>query len=121
MTAANLSVAAGPRMGKEPEAARLARQYLDEGTYDFDLVNVAYVLGMRNRDYDMAIKSLEFRNKTWPNLQVDTFIKLGALYAGPKRDPVKALASFKAALDAAPAGEQAAVRKLIPPAYLARL
>ena len=109
------------RTGKEPEAALLAKQYLEEGTYDFDLVNVAYVLGMRSGDYDMAIKSLQLRNKTWPNLQIDTLIKLGALYAGPKKDPVKALAAFKAALDAAPTGEQAAVRKLIPAAYLSRL
>ena len=109
------------RTGKESEARLLAKQYLDEGTYDFDLVNVAYVLGMRSGDYDMAIKSLNFRKKTWPNLQVDTLLKLGAIYAGPKKDVDKAYATYKAALDAAPAGEQAAVRKLIPAAFLARL
>lgn len=109
------------RMGKEPEAALLAKQYLDEGTYDFDLVNAAYVLGIRKGDYDMAIKSLEFRVKSWPNLQADSFLKLGNIYAAQKKDDAKALESFKAALNAAPAAEKEATRKQVATAYQARL
>ncbi len=109
------------RMGKEPEAALLAKQYLDEGIYDFDLVNAAYVLGLRNGDYDMAIKGLELRVKNWPHLQVDSLLKLGNIYAAQKKDDAKALASFNAALNAASPADKEAIRRQIPPAYQARL
>lgn len=109
------------RTGKEPEAAALAKQYVDEGSYDYDLINAAYVLGMRKGDYDMAIKSLELRSKSWPNLQADGFIKLGAIYAAHKKDDAKALEAYKGALAAAPAADRESIRKQIPPAYLARL
>ncbi len=109
------------RSGKEPESALLAKQYMDDGTYDFDLVNAAFVLGMRKGDYDMAIQSLELRSKGWPNLNVDSFLKLGNIYAVQKKDDVKALASFKSALNAAPDADKETVRKQIPAAYLARL
>ena len=109
------------RTGHEPAAAALANQYLDEGTYDLDLVNAAYVLGMRKGDYDMAIKSLEIRLRDWPQLQADSLIKLGNIYADQK-DDAKAVASFTAALKtAASPEEQEAMRRHINPAYLARL
>ena len=109
------------RTGKEPEAALLAKQSIEDGIYDLDLINAAYVMGMRKGDFDMAIKSLEIRGKGWPPLQADTFIKLGSIYTSQRKDDAKALASYKAALDAAPPAEIEAVRKHIPPAYLARL
>jgi O-antigen ligase len=109
------------RTGKEPEAALLAKQSLEDGIYDFDLINAAYVLGMRKGDFDMAIKSLEIREKAWSNLQVDSLLKLGGIYTNNRKDDVKALASYKAALDATPPAEKEALRKQIPPAYLAKL
>jgi O-antigen ligase len=109
------------RSGQEPAAAALASQYLDEGTYDLDLVNAAYVLGMRKGDYGMAIKSLEIRIKDWPQLQAESLIKLGNIYAGQK-DDARALWSFTAALKtAASPEEKETMRRHINPAYLARL
>ena len=115
----SLKVILMSRSGKEPEAALLAKQYLEEGTYDFDLVNAAYVLSIRKGDLDTAIKSLEIRNKNWPNMKSDAFLKLGAIYASRKED-AKALASYKSAVNETPAPDKDAVRKQIPPAYLAR-
>lgn len=115
----SLKVILMSRSGKEPEAAILAKQYLDEGTYDFDLVNATYVLSMRKADFDTAIKALEIRNKYWPNLKNDAFLKLGAIYAARKED-AKALASFKSAVAETPDPNKDAMRKQIPPAYLAR-
>lgn len=117
----SLKVVLMSRTGREPEAARLAKQSMDDGIYDFDLVNAAFVLGMRNGDYDMAIKGIELRNTSWPNLRADGFIKLGTIYAGPRKDDAKALASFKMALETAAAADKESVRKQIPPAYLARM
>ncbi len=115
----SLKVILMSRSGKEPEAAILAKQYLDEGTYDFDLVNAAYVLSMRKGDFDTAIKSMEIRNKHWPGLKGDAFLKIGAIYAARKEE-AKALASFKSAVDETPEPNKDAVRKQIPPAYLAK-
>ena len=117
----SLKVILYSRTGKEPEAALLAKQYLEEGTYDIDLVNAAYVLGMRKADYDMAIRSQELRIKDWPATKVDGLIKLGNLYAVQKKDDAKALTSFRNAVLAAPDAEKDATRKQIPPAYLTRL
>ncbi|MES2400917.1 MAG: O-antigen ligase family protein [Pseudomonadota bacterium] len=116
----SLKVILMSRSGKEPEAAILAKQYLEEGTYDFDLVNAAYVLSMRKGDFDTAIKSLEIRNKYWSNLKGDSFLKMGTIYAARKEE-AKALASFKSAVDETPAPNKDAMRKQIPPAYQAKL
>jgi O-antigen ligase len=110
------------RTGQEPAAAALASRYLDEGTYDLDMVNAGYVLGMRRGDYDLAIKSLEIRLKDWPQLQADSLIKLGNIYAEPKKDDARALSSFRAALRSAGTAEDLeAMRRQINPAYLPRL
>ena len=109
------------RTGKEPEAASLARQSLQEGAYDYDLANAAYVLGMRSGDYDMAIQALELRNKGWPNAQVDGLLKLGSIYTDQKKDDAKALLSFRAAIAATPDSDKNALRQRIPAAYLTRL
>ena len=109
------------RTGKEPEAALLAKQSLEDGIYDFDLVDAAFVLGMRKSDFDMAIKALEIRGQSWPHLKTDSLLKLGGIYTNNRKDDAKALASYKAALEAAPPAEKEAVRKQIPPAYLAKL
>lgn len=116
----SLKVILMSRSGKEAEAAILAKQYLDEGTYDFDLVNATYVLSMRKGDFDTAIKSLEIRNKYWGNLKNDAFLKMGVIYAARKED-AKALAAFKSAVEETPEPNKEAMRKQIPPAYLARL
>ncbi|MBI2725160.1 MAG: O-antigen ligase family protein [Polaromonas sp.] len=115
----SLKVILMSRSGKEAEAAILAKQYLDEGTYDFDLINAAYVLSVRKGDFDTAIRSLEIRNKHWGNLKNDAFLKMGVIYAARKED-AKALAAFKAAVEETPDPNKDAMRKQIPPAYLAR-
>ncbi|RYX91958.1 MAG: hypothetical protein EOO28_23790 [Comamonadaceae bacterium] len=108
------------RTGKEVEATKLAKQYIADGTYDIDLVNAAYVLGIRNNDIDLAIRGLELRNEVWPAMRADGFLKLGSIYMNQRKDDAKALAAFRSAVDAAPAAEKEAIRKQVPPAYLAR-
>jgi O-antigen ligase len=109
------------RTGKEPEAKRLAKQYMDDGTYDYDLVNAAYVLGIRGADYPMAVQGLELRIKGWPAQQADAYIKLGTIYTSYQKDDAKALAAYKAAVATSAEGEKEAIRKQIPAPYLARL
>lgn len=109
------------RTGQEAEAARITKESLDAGIYDFDLTNAAYILGMRNGDYDMVIKSLELRGKDWPASKVDALLKLGMVYSEFRKDDAKALAYFKQALADTPDGGKDATRKMIPAAYMARL
>ncbi|MES2414358.1 MAG: O-antigen ligase family protein [Pseudomonadota bacterium] len=116
----SLKVILMSRTGKEAESAILARQYIEEGTVDFDLINAGFVLSMRKGDYDFALKTLEIRNKSWPGMKADSFIKMAGIYTA-KKDDTKALAAYKSALDETPAAGKAAVRQQIPPAYLARL
>ena len=117
----SLKVILMSRTGKEPEAAALAKRYMDEGTYDYDLTNAAYVLGVRKGDFDMAIQGLELRNKGWPANQADGYTKLGAIYAIQKKDDAKAIAAYKMAISATPEKEREALRAQIPPALLAGL
>lgn len=112
------------RMGREPEARRLARQYMQDGTYDSDLLNSAYVLAMRANDFDMAINSLELRQQSFPSLNVDSLLKLGAIFANHKQNRDRALAAYRAAIAlsaGAPPAEQAAIRRQIPDTYLSQL
>ncbi len=117
----SLKVILMSRSGKEAEAAVLAKKYMDEGIYDFDLVNAAYVLGMRKSDFDMAIKGLELRNKDWPANRQDGYMKLAAIYVNHQKDDTKAMAAFKNALDATPEKDRDALRKQIPPQFQTRL
>ncbi len=117
----SLKVILMSRSGKEAEAAVLAKKYMDEGIYDFDLVNAAYVLGMRKSDFDMAIKGLELRNKDWPANRQDGYMKLAAIYVNHQKDDAKAMAAFKNALDATPEKDRDALRKQIPPQFQTRL
>ncbi len=117
----SLKVILMSRSGKEAESAVLAKQFMDEGTYDYDLVSAAYVLGMRKGEYNMAFQAIELRNKGWPEVRADGFFKLGIIYANQQKDDAKALAAFKAALAATPEKDRPAMSKKIPPAYLPRL
>lgn len=109
------------RVGREPEALGLARQYLEEGTYDFEMLNAAYLLGMQGRDAALVIKSLELRQKRFPGGTVDTLLKLGDVYADLKKDEVTALGYYRAALAAAPADSKQIILQQIPQAYVSRL
>jgi O-antigen ligase len=111
------------RTGKEPQAYQQAKSLLAAGAYDLDLVNAAYVLAVRARDWPVALKALELRSKGWPAHTVDGWLKIGNIYASDTevKDEAKALAAYRAALLAATEAEKNAVRARIPPGYLPRL
>ena len=115
------------RVGREAEVLSLARTYLQEGTYDLDMLNAAYLLGTQNRDADLVIQSLELRQKSFSGGTIamidttDTFLKLADAYAQLKNDDARALAYYKLALEAAPADARETIRQQIPKAFAARL
>ncbi|MES2241589.1 MAG: O-antigen ligase family protein [Pseudomonadota bacterium] len=109
------------RTGQESEAIRLTKKSLAEDVFDRDIVNGAWVLGLRNGDYELAIQGMELRNRKWPAERVDGLLNLGNLYAYQKNDEAKALSSYREALAAVPEEDRAAVRKKIPVSFLAKL
>ncbi len=54
------------RQGRESEALKLAKQYLQEGTYDADLLHTAYLLGTQSQDTELVTQSLALRQKDFP-------------------------------------------------------
>ena len=115
----SLDVVLKSRTGKEPEAVRIAQASMNEGIYDFDLVNAAYVLGMRSGNWDLALQGLALRNKDWPEQAVDGWTKTGTIYAVYKKDDAKALEAYRKAL--ALATDKEAVRRQIPAALQSQL
>jgi O-antigen ligase len=117
----SLKVILYSRMGREPEAIKFAKQYMDEGSYDFDLLNAAYQMGTRSGDAALVIQSLELRQKSFPGGEVDTLLKLADVYGNLKKDDARALAYYRSALAATPATSKENIRQQIPPAFAARL
>lgn len=117
----SLEVLLMARAGQESQAAKLARQYMNEGVYDYNLVNTAISLGLHTADYDLAIEGLTLRNISWPGEQVDALLELGRIYTEHKKDDARALDAYRAAFEASPEPDKEATRRKIPAAYLARL
>ena len=111
------------RTGKEAQAYQQTKELVAAGTYDFDLINAAYVLAARAKDWPMAMKALELRSERWPEQKVDGLMKLGHMYASVTeiKDENKALEAYRAALAAAPEVNRPAVRAQIPTIYQPRL
>lgn len=118
----SLEVIVLSRAGRQSEAIQLLKRYLQSDRYDYDLVNAAYVLGLRTKDWPLALQGLALRNQRWPMLAWDGWLKMGDIYALPDvADDARALQAYRAALAAAAESQKEAVRQKIPPAYRARL
>ncbi|MBE2262539.1 MAG: O-antigen ligase family protein [Burkholderiaceae bacterium] len=111
------------RTGQEPEALKKAKALVEAGTYDVDLINAAYVLAARAKDWPLAFKALELRTKGWPNTAVDGALKAGNIYASVAevKDETKALAEYRKALMLSTDAEKTATRAQIPSLYQPRL
>lgn len=111
------------RSGREVEAYSLAKRLVEQGRYDFDLLNGAYVLGGRAKDWPLALRALELRTQRWPQYAIDGFLKSGDIWAADNsvHDEAKALAAYRAALASALPEQKDAVRERIPEPYRSRL
>ena len=107
------------RSGKEPEALKFAKIALAENTVDADMLNSAYILGVRANDFGFAIQALEKRNVSIPGQKVDGLLKIGGIYASYLKDEAKALESYKAALESS--GKAPGVLAQIPQPYQSKM
>jgi len=117
-TLASLEVMLLAKTGKEQEAAVRAKELLQAGTIDRDLVQTAYFLGLHNQNPALAIQALELGIKTWPSRSVDGWLKLGNIYDSEQaQDESKALHAYQEALTASLPANRNTVLSMIPPRY----
>lgn len=107
---------------KNEDAYRMVQEFLAAGLHDDDLLQAAYSLAARVKDWKLAIHVMELRVKYWPEAASNAWLKIGSIYATTDlRDEQKALEAFRAAVQAAPQEQIEAVRAQIPRDYVGKL
>lgn len=112
------------RIGQADKAERLLNGYYDRGEFTFEMLQSGYVIGHDNQRWQLAIRSLELRNTTWPAMAAEGHFRLGLLYGDPEAaiyDDAKALSEFKAGLALVPLGQQTQYRNQVPKKYRAQM
>ena len=110
------------RTGHEGKAIQMLNDYYDQDWYDYALLHAGYEVGLKTKNWPLAIRSLELRNQHWPEQAADAFMQLGKIYANPEvADDAKALAAFRAGLQAVPKDQKDNFRQQVPPSYRDKL
>lgn len=110
------------RRGQDAAALTRLREHVASGQVEADLIEYAYVLGLRNKDFALALAAQNLQRQLWPHTRIDSWLKTAMVYAGPDlKDPKQALEAFQAALEATPESLRPQVRQRVPPEYRDRL
>ncbi len=110
------------RSGQQEKARALLNTYYDNGSYDYDMVQTGYAIGIQTKQWSLAIRALELRNQQWPEQAADTYFRLGTIYADPAvQDSSKALAAFRMGLAAVPAEQKENFRRQVPERYRSQM
>ncbi len=107
------------RTGKEAQALARAREAYAAKAMDFDMMNSAYILGIRASDFKFAIDALTLRNEAVPTQAVDGWVKIGAIYDQYLKDEAKAVDAYRKAYEAG--GKKPELLAQIPSAYHGRM
>ncbi|OYT92080.1 MAG: hypothetical protein CFE43_10125 [Burkholderiales bacterium PBB3] len=107
------------REGKIALAKQRLETLFDSSTMDGDFALLAYKIGTKIKDGALIVQALEWRVKHQSGGSVETWLKLGAAYDKQPdvRDPDKALAAYRAAMNATPEKYLEITRRRIPEAY----
>jgi O-antigen ligase len=114
-TVRSLEVILLGRAGQEAKALELAKASLQDGVYDYDLVNGLFILASRAHDYPLAEKAMQIRTGQWPEGRARGYIQLGVMYAMEMHQPEKGLAAIRQGLALAGEEERPALLRMIPP------
>lgn len=104
------------KLEKNEQAIQLLTNYFDQSNYDYSLTQSGYLLGLKTKDFPLAIRALELRNKTWPKQAADGYFRLGNIYA-EMQDDTKALESFRLGLRLVPSEEKDNFKNQVPEPY----
>lgn len=107
--------------GQLARADSLVRNYLGSGSYDNDMLKLAYNLGERRGDWPLAIWALELRNQLLPTQAAEGALRIGNIYLLKLNDEAQALKAYRAALAAVPQAYRDSVRSQVPESVRARL
>jgi tetratricopeptide (TPR) repeat protein len=112
------------RTGQFDRAEQLLNTYYDQGNFTFEMLQTGLEMAYSTQRWDLAIRSLELRNKTWPALAADSHFRLGLLYGNPSttiHNDAKALAEFQAGLVAVTPAQRTQYRNQVPARYRAQM
>jgi O-antigen ligase len=107
------------RTGKEAQALEIAKQAYADKSMDLDLMNSAYILGVRASDFKFAIDAMTYRNQAVPSQAVDGWMKIAGIYDRYLTDEANAIAAYRKAYEAS--GKNANLLAQIPAAYHGRM
>ena len=106
------------RTGHAKQAVQMLNDYYDQVMYDYDLVEAGFTIGFATHNWDLAIRALELRKQTWPAEAADVYFKMGHIYADTElQDDAKALAAFRAGMQAMPPEKIEKYRQQVPEKY----
>jgi O-antigen ligase len=109
------------RDGQEARALQLAKEALQAGIYDYDLLNAAFTLANRAHDFETAERAMLLRTRDWPETRARGLVQLGVMYGVGMGQPGRAMQAFMQGLALAQEGEHEELLQLVPPEYRARL
>ena len=110
------------RAGHSDQAIDKLNAYFDQGLFDYDMVQTGYAIGYQTGHWPLAIRSQELRIATWPEHAADGYFRLGKIFAEPGvHDDARALAAFRAGLEAVPAEQKDNYRNQVPLPYRLRM
>ncbi|TFZ08229.1 O-antigen ligase family protein [Ramlibacter humi] len=103
------------------EAAKLARQALDLGRYDYDLLFNAFRLGLRTGDSALSRDALQKLAAQYPSSRPQVLLELGRFHLEVEKVEANAIASWRQALAATPPEQRELLLQQIPPEYRAQV
>jgi predicted Zn-dependent protease len=110
-----LEVAILSRAGHDDQATSLLLQHFDQKKFSYDMLEMGYAIGYKTSNWALAIRSLELRNKSWPERAADGHMRLGKIYAGPAlQNQSKARLEFQKGMALVPASEKENYRNQVP-------
>lgn len=104
----NLELRLASFAGQADEVANTLTHLLDEGDFDYERIQVAYVVGYRHKNWPLTIKALTLRAKHWPDSAADAYLRIGKIYQqlGGIENQQKAQHAFAAGLNTVPVNER---------------
>lgn len=89
------------------EAITLLGQQFDAGAFDFEMVQTAYAIGYKAKDWAWVARTLNLMITTWPEQAADGYFRLGTLYTeSGAKDEVKAAIAYRQGLASVPLAQR---------------
>ncbi|MBA2960800.1 MULTISPECIES: O-antigen ligase family protein [Ramlibacter] len=107
--------------GQQDRALELARQSMQPGRYDYDLLDNTFALARRAGDFDLAERALRLRIQDFPVRRSEGLVQLGTFYLESLRDESRALLAWREAVAITPPRQRELLLAQVPAAYRDRV